>query len=104
MENGNKKLVAMGFGTFKWDQLVHNTKCSWCPERALGINPAMLVVELKFVKCIWRWKGHYPDKNGFIGLDYARKDNVVNNYDNIKLQELLQGHDWKDLEIFCIGL
>ena len=104
MENGKKKLVPMGFGTFHWDELIHNTKCNWCPERALGINPAMLVVELKFVKCLWRYNGHAADRNGFVGTEFSKKDFIVNDYDNVQLQEIVQGKNWRDLEIFCKGL
>lgn len=52
----------MGFGTFVYNELIYDTKCNVCPNRDI-YSPDMKVIEIKFVKCKWRYNGHKADKN-----------------------------------------
>ena len=49
--------MPIGFGEFKFYDLISSRKCSVCPYRDQKKNPSMVMKEVKMENCAWKING-----------------------------------------------
>ena len=56
----------LGIGSFTISDILNGIKCPICPYRELGVNPSVVVKQIKLVNCCFKYEGRYKDDQGFM--------------------------------------
>lgn len=84
----------LGTGTFTLDEILNGIKCPICPYKELGVNPSIVVKQIKLVNCYFRFEGNYKDRQGFVHRKAAGNFLKVEGENTNKLYQIIEEFQW----------
>ena len=86
----------LGMGSFTIDEILNGVKCPICPYRELGINPSVVVKQIKLTNCCFKYEGRYKDKKGFVQRKSGGELIRVEGENTTKLYKIIEEKNWID--------
>lgn len=86
----------LGTGEFTIGEILNGIKCPICPYRDFGINPSIVVKQIKLINCFFKYEGRYKDHQGFIQRISNSCFTKIEGENTTKLYKIIEGKQWID--------
>jgi len=86
----------LGIGTFTINDILNGVKCPICPYRELGVNPSVVIKQIKLVNCYFKYEGRFKDNQGFVQRKACPGFFKIEGENTTKLYQIIDKNKWMD--------
>ena len=97
-------IFPLGLGTFTIGEILNGIKCPICPYREFGVNPSVVVKQIKLVNCFFKYEGRYKDKQGFVQRKVYPGFIKIEGENTTRLYKVIEENNWLDFLVTIKGL